>query len=73
MILTFRAQKMIERIYEEGKQDMLDFLTVSTIWAMDGEPANTYNWLNVAGGEPVALISATDDHPKMYVNIADCD
>ena len=73
MILTFRAQKMIDRAIREGKSDLLDDDTVAMIRSLDGEPANDYNWQSVTMGEPLALISATDKHPQMYVNVCDCD
>lgn len=73
MILTFRAQKMIDRIVREGRGDLLDDKTLEVIRSLDGEPANDYNWQSVTMGEPLALISATDKHEQMYVNVCDCD
>ena len=73
MILTFRAQKMIDRAMREGKGDLLDEETLAMIRSLDGEPANDYNWQSVAMGEPLALIAANDKHPQMYVNVCDSD
>lgn len=73
MILTFRAEKMISRAIREGKGDLLDDKTMEMIRALDGEPANDYNWESVVNGEKLALISATDKHPEMYVAVCDCD
>ena len=73
MMLTFRAQKMIDRIRREGRGDMLDAQTLATINSLDGEPANDYNWEAVVHGEPLALIGANEKHDAMYVNVADCD
>ncbi len=70
---TFRAEKMIARVKEEGRGDMLDEKTLSFIKSLDGEKANDYNWESVVNGSPLAWIKKTDKHEGAYVNIADCD
>ena len=73
MIRTFRAQKMLDRIAREGKQDLLDDKTRDFILSLDGEPAQDYNWQRFVHGDPVAWIEKTDKHEGAYVNICDCD
>lgn len=73
MILTFKAKKMIDRVIREGKGNLLDDDTRAKIMALDGEPANTYNWASIVHGDDVALISKTDSHPETYVAVCDCD
>lgn len=69
MMLTFKAQKMIDKCMAEGKKDMLDEETLAFIRSMDGKKANTYNWRNRVYGEEVALIEGTDT----YVPICACE
>ena len=69
MIVTFRAQKMIDRCIAEGKKDMLDDETLTFIRSLDGKKANTYNWQNTVYGKDVAVIEGT----HTFVAICDCD
>lgn len=73
MLLTFRAQKMLDRIVREGKQDLLDAETRDFILSLDGSPAQDYNWQSFVHGDPVAWIDKTDKHDGVYVNVCDCD
>ena len=73
MILTFRADKMLSRLEREGRTGEIDPASMEMIKALDGEPANDYNWASVVNGEHLALIAATDKHEEIYVNAADCD
>lgn len=73
MKLTFRADKMIDRVRREGKGDLLDEQTLAFIRKLDGKQADDYNWASVVKGEPLALIPADDDVTDTYVNVCDCD
>ena len=73
MIRIFRAKKMLDRLDREGRTSEIDPESRKMIELLDGEEANDYNWESVVNGENLALISATDKHPEMYVNVNDCD
>ena len=65
---TFRAEKMLKRVQEEGRGYMLDKETVAKIKALDGMTGNDYNWRAVVYNENVVLLE-----DGTYVNGADCD
>lgn len=65
----FRAQKMIDRVKNEGRENMLDKETLNTIYSLDGKTGNDYNWASVVNGENLVWI----EDAKMYVNKNDCD
>lgn len=65
---TFKAEKMLKRIQEEGRGYMLDKETVARIKALDGMTGNDYNWRAVVYNENVVLLE-----DGTYVNGADCD
>ena len=65
---TFRAEKMLKRIQEEGRGYMLDNETVAKIKSLDGMRGNDYNWRAVVYNENVVLLE-----DGTYVNAADCD
>lgn len=65
---TFRAEKMLKRVQEEGHGYMLDEVTVKQIKSLDGMRGNDYNWASVVRGENVVLLE-----DGTYVNAADCD
>ena len=73
MIRIFRAQKMLDRIAREGREDLLDDNTRAFILSLDGAEAQDYNWQSFVHDEPLAWIEKTDDHDGVYVNICDCD
>lgn len=68
MMLTFKAQKMIDKCMAE-KKDMLDEQTLAFIRSIDGKKANTYNWRNQVYGEEVASIEGTNT----FVPICACE
>lgn len=71
MMVTFRAQKMIDRIKKEGRE--LDDETLKTIKMLDGKQANDHNWQSVVMHEPLAWIEADEDQGGMYVALCDCE
>lgn len=73
MIRIFRAQKMLDRIAREGREDQLDDETREFILSLDGSEAQDYNWMSFVHDEPLAWIEKTDKHDGVYVNICDCD
>lgn len=65
----FHAQRMLDRIIEEGKQDLLDEKTRQFILSLDGAEGTDYNWeMMVKGNELVYLPDF-----NTYVNQEDCD
>lgn len=73
MLVTFRAQKMIDRVKKEGREDLLDEETLKTIKMLDGKQANDHNWQSVVMHEPLAWIEADEDQDGMYVALCDCE
>lgn len=71
MIVTFRAQKMIDRLKKEGRE--IDEETLKTIKMLDGKQANDYNWKSVVTHEPLAWIEADEDQDGIYVALCDCE
>lgn len=69
MIMTFRADKMIERVKREGMEHMLDEDTLAYIRSLDGFQGDANNWRATVYGEPLVWLPAA----HTYVNIADCD
>ncbi len=65
---TFRAEKMLKRIQEEGRGYMLDKETVAKIKSLDGMRGDDYNFASIVRGENVVLLE-----DGTYVNAADCD
>ena len=65
---TFRAEKMLKRVQEEGHGYMLDKETVEQIKALDGMTGSDYNWRSVVYHENMVLLEN-----GTYVNGADCD
>jgi hypothetical protein len=72
MKVIFKASKMISRIKDEGRGDMLDDETVKFINLLDGKEADTYNWQNQVMDKNLAYISPDKDQDGTYVNVADC-
>ena len=71
---TFRAQKMLERIEREGKQDMLDEETRDFILKLDGKSGNDYNYMSFVRDEPLVWIEDEELADKgVYVALCDCD
>lgn len=66
---TFRAQKMIDRVKAEGRENMLDEPTLETIRSLDGKTGTDYNFQSVVHDENLVWI----EDAKMYVNKNDCD
>ena len=73
MIRIFRAEKMLNRIAREGKEDLLDDKTRDFILSLDGAEGDDYNWRSFVHGEPLVWIDETDEHEGAYVNVCDCD
>ena len=69
MEYTFRAQKMIDRIKREGREEMLTDETLEFIKSLDGKVGTDYNWQSVVRGEDLVWIADVG----AYVNRVDCD
>ena len=66
---TFRAQKMIDRVKREGKEDLLTEETLKFIQSLDGKVGTDYNWQAIVKGENLVWL----EEAKTYVNKVDCD
>lgn len=71
MLRTFRAEKMIKRIIEEGKEHLLDAETISIIKQLDGKTGEDHNWRSVVNHEALVFIKTADG--GKYVALIDCD
>lgn len=69
MELTFRAEKMLNRVKKEGREHLLDDATMELIKRLDGKKGNDYNWQSVVNFEDVVYIAEED----VYVARCDCD
>ena len=70
---VFRAQKMLDRVKKEGKENLLDQQTIDFIWSLDGEIGNDYNWESFVNGNDMVWIPANDKHDGTYVALCDCE
>ena len=70
----FKAEKMLERIKKEGKQNMLDEETKKLILKLDGKKGNDYNFMSVVHNEQVVWIEDPEMPEKgIYVALCDCE
>ena len=70
---TFRAQKMIDRIKKEGRESLLDEMTLNFIRSLDGKIVDDHNWRSEVNGENLVWIPADEDQNGTYVALCDCD
>ena len=76
---TFRAEKMIARLTEEGRMNEVGDSDMALIKFLDGKKGNGYNWESFVNGNPLVWISASDEKFEgkkfdgAYVALCDCD
>lgn len=70
---VFRKAKMLARLEEEGRMNLVGPAELAMMDALDGEEGTDYNWENVVNGENLVWIEATDKHDGAYVAACDCD
>lgn len=74
---TFRAEKMLERVKNEGLEYMLDDEMITLIHKLDGKVGQDYNWESFVKGNDVVWIPAEalpdEDFDGTYVALCDCD
>ena len=66
---VFRAEKMIARITEEGRADMLTPEIMEKIRSLDGKVGDSWNWAYVVNDEDLVWIESE----QTYVNFADTE
>lgn len=71
MLRTFRAEKMIKRVMEEGNEWLLDVETIALIKRLDGKTGTDYNYRSFVYDEPLVWIDT--DEGGTYVALIDCD
>ena len=72
MEMIFKAQKMIDRIKREGRENLLDEDTIKFIWKLDGKRGNDYNWQSFVHGDDVVWIEKDEEQNGAYVARCDC-
>lgn len=69
--MVFSAQKMIDRVMEEGKAGLLDDNTLAFIRELDGRPVTDDSWNRRVKGYPVYSCT-TAEGEAVDVNENDC-
>ena len=70
--MKFSKEKMIKRITEEGRTDMIDETVLEIMDNLDGQEASASCWRRVVHDEPVLWVVGKDGHGT-YVNEKDCE
>lgn len=68
---TFKKEKMIARLTEEGRADQITPDIIAIMDSLDGQPASHICWERQVMGEPVLWVIGKDGKGH-YVNELDC-
>ena len=69
--MKFRKERMIARLTEEGRADMITPEIEAIMDNLDGQDENPSNWRRQIYDEPVMYVIGKDGEGE-YVNEADC-